>query len=227
MTIDLNEPYIKMERDGNTILIDASKTGGVISANSLDAPFKIGSRFAVDWDGTIYATNGNFTGIIKGSTLASASDTIYLQGTLTVQGKENDSWSIGGYLGYMEANFGGENETDENENNNTKQGGIGMRYAGGGIIKATSQNAGLSFNNYYLSLQNGKAVLRNTTESGPRLVLDNSHIGLGYGGNANNKGSFISLQANGTTDEIIVSADKIVFITPNASDQTGIYARFA
>ena len=68
MTIDLNDPYILMQHEDNTIRIDASKTGTVTSASSSNAPFKIGNKFAVAWDGTIYASGGNFSGHINAYT---------------------------------------------------------------------------------------------------------------------------------------------------------------
>lgn len=66
MKIDLNQPSIIMKYGNNSISIDASKAGSISSDDSTSAPFQIGSNFAVDWDGTLYANNGHFIGEITG-----------------------------------------------------------------------------------------------------------------------------------------------------------------
>lgn len=97
----------------------------------------------------------------------------------------------GGTLGFMAANFGGSETGNEYEgaDGNTdgkKKAGIGMNYSGGGTVKATSENAGMSYSNFYISLQSGKGVFRGSTA---RLILqetatdtEGAHAGLGYGG---------------------------------------------
>ena len=94
----------------------------------------------------------------------------------------------GGYLGFMTADFGGEIEkTDKPVTGipgTEKKAGIGMRYNSGGrggTVKATSENAGLSYKQYYISLQEQKAVFRGNTA---RLILEETgdpHAGLAYG----------------------------------------------
>lgn len=93
----------------------------------------------------------------------------------------------GGTLGFMTADFGG-GETESTEIDSTtglpitvKKAGIGMSYSGGGTVKATNDNAGLSYGSYYISLQREKAVFRGNTA---RLILEETgdpHAGLGYG----------------------------------------------
>ena len=93
----------------------------------------------------------------------------------------------GGTLGFMTADFGG-GETESTEIDSTtglpvtvKKAGIGMSYNGGGTVKATNDNAGLSYSSYYISLQREKAVFRGNTA---RLILEETgdpHAGLGYG----------------------------------------------
>lgn len=62
MGMDFDEGWIKMQAPGywnsteKYIYIDASATS---------YPFKIGKRFKVDWDGTIYAENGLFKGSVE------------------------------------------------------------------------------------------------------------------------------------------------------------------
>jgi hypothetical protein len=100
----------------------------------------------------------------------------------------------GGYLGFMTADFGGEYEVNENSEAEKKS-GIGMSASTitvvngittrttKGTVKATTENAGMSYGSYYISLQDTKAVLRGNTA---RLVLEEAggdpHAGLGYGG---------------------------------------------
>ena len=249
MTIDLNDPYIKMEHEGNQIVIDASKSYEVNSFDNMsNAPFQIGSKFAVSWDGTIYATGGNFQGTISASILQSPNsninDTIYLRGTITTQRGQTTTdgqtlWYDGGYLGFLTADYGGEAEI-------TNQGtqmhaGIGISYRSEktnnieSTIKATASNAGMSCGDYYLSLQNSdsgisQAVLRSKDSTKGRIVLDNTHIGIGFNGSD----SYISI-GESTTDwdgnpynnTILIKANAIKFESIPASAQYGIYARFA
>ena len=93
----------------------------------------------------------------------------------------------GGTLGFMAADFGGSESGNEYENpdgttDGKKKAGIGMSYSGGGTVKATSENAGLSYKQYYISLQDHKAVFRGSTA---RLILEEGgtdpHAGLAYG----------------------------------------------
>lgn len=238
--IDLDDPYIVISNTYNDKIADS---------DTEDFPFQIGSNFKVEWDGTIYATNGNFTGIISASTLKAAEntestkETITLEGTLTVLDKERAI--TGGYLGYIEADYGGfiESSSEEGESITTEEvtyPGIGIRYKNqdselASVVKATSSNAGMSCGKYYLSLQNingpdkkEKAVLRSTDQGKGRLILDNEHIGIGYGyKNSDELGSFISLQKplNGS-NEIVISTEKLI-VKVDAENQEGIYARFA
>ena len=143
MKIDLNDASIVMKYNSNTIKIDAGADGSITNANDSNAPFKIGSRFAVDWDGTIYAKNGNFEGTITGSTLQSPygnDGAITLNGVLKV-GK--------GYLGEILSDLPG----------------IGEKYAGGiglsagdlnsvSVIKATQANVGMRYKTAYITAAN-------------------------------------------------------------------------
>lgn len=126
----------------------------------------------------------------------------------TSDGKQKAKGLKGGYLGFMPANFGGnENKEKGDYEDNTGttdtaiRAGIGIKYDCGGTVKATSQNAGMSFGSYYLSLQEAKTVLRGrearlvlqeTEERGPSKtdeegkvtpgeVLSKPHAGLAYG----------------------------------------------
>ena len=143
-------------------------------------------------------TGGKF----KASILEALGGTIKLGGYIKVYDanvKKYDSntkqWEVdytsngtgGGALGFMTADFGG-GETESTEIDSTtglpvtvKKAGIGMSYSGGGTVKATSENAGLSYNQYYISLQEQKAVFRGNTA---RLILEETgdpHAGLAYG----------------------------------------------
>lgn len=59
MIIDFDDGFIKMANSEGNIIIDSS-----VSSD----PFKIGSNFSVDWDGTVYATDGRFEGDIRANT---------------------------------------------------------------------------------------------------------------------------------------------------------------
>ena len=83
----------------------------------------------------------------------------------------------GGTLGFMTADFGGSQE-DVNGVTQASPAGIGMQYSGGGIVKATSDNAGMSYSPYYVSLQKEKAVMRGAQA---RLLLIDTKFTDGNG----------------------------------------------
>lgn len=120
--------------------------------------------------------------------------------------------NIGGKLGFMKADFGGEIEPDNSSDSAVKNAGIGMSCGGKGIVKATTLNAGMSFGSYYLSLQQKKAVMRGTIA---RLILQDStiegdanpapHAGLGYGSSYLSCASTESVLAAPTNIELVSS----------------------
>jgi hypothetical protein len=187
MKIDLDEPSIilktkVLDTDGNQVS-DENKVlkfhqiqlnGSNSSSNTY--PFAIGDNFKVKWNGQMEADGAVFKGNISASTLTSHADGyIDLYGKIRViEEKEEDGAMLavtGGYLGYVEANFGPPSENAAGSTNTIINAGIGLNYVDGGIIKATSLNAGMSYQDFYLSLQEDKAVLRSTEDDGPRLVL--------------------------------------------------------
>jgi hypothetical protein len=133
----------------------------------------------------------------------------------------------GGFLSYAIADFGG-NYEDESKDPESPHAGIGMKYVGkgivkGGIVKATDLNAGMSYGDYYISLQEDKAVFRTTEAQGPRLVLDghstDQHIGIGYNytsisGHKNKILLEVGNTATGKVsinDEVKINAEKLTF----------------
>ena len=67
LLLDFDDGLIKMINPTNdpkkgTILLNAGAT-------TSEPPFKIGDKFSVNWDGTMTATDGNFTGDITGGTI--------------------------------------------------------------------------------------------------------------------------------------------------------------
>ena len=141
MKIDLNDASIYMKHSGKTIKIDAGANSVVSGfSNMSNAPFTIGSKFAVAWDGTIYATGGNFKGTISASTLQTntSDDTINLRGSITIQDtNSNNQWVDMGTIGALQSNIGG-------NYNDTSSKGIGFSYNNQSYVKCTSANVGFS-----------------------------------------------------------------------------------
>lgn len=164
---------------------------------------------------------------------------IRLRGSLTVQeySTNTESYSTGGKLGFMTANFGDSNEDNEDAPISTN--GIGIEYGSVSTIKATDANVGMSYNNYYLSLQGSgtteKAVLRSTNTTKGRLILDDSHSGLGFHTtylSASNNQVEISCQGSAfkvTSNQTGYGSEGRGYLYCNvpATQQHGIYARFA
>lgn len=123
MMIDLGgvsgKPYIDLRADGSSILLKAeqgkskivftndNKDSIIINSDSSNKyPLEIGDYFDVAWDGSLYATNGYFTGDINatniyGSTIigtnisGSCLNGTHIQGT-TIKGQAMDGGSIYG-----------------------------------------------------------------------------------------------------------------------------------
>lgn len=200
----------------NFLPTDATVQGTTASAGSLYS-----GAIPNQWSSIILdpIKNEVIGGKFKASILEALQGTIKLGGFIKVydssvlKNGEVDYTSTGtggGTLGFMAANFGGSDSGNEYENadGNTdgkKKAGIGINYTGGGTVKATSENAGMSYGNFYISLQSGKGVFRGGTA---RLVLqevatadEGAHAGLGYGGQyLSCNTSDTLLAANGTVE---------------------------
>ena len=147
MSLDLDDSKIEMYRPGyshnanHSIILDAGKSNN---------PFTIGTNFSVNWDGTLHAENGEFSGnisasyisgtTIEGTTIRggrlesnSADNKIILDGSFQMDGLPDS------YLGKMESNIGG-----SFGENNSQQPGVGFQY-GASVVKATGANVGMSY----------------------------------------------------------------------------------
>lgn len=204
-----------------------------IDASAITHPFKIGDYFKVAWDGSIKATNGDFegkitsdegeiggwiinenslykgdvhlysdTGVIEGATLRAGRIESNEGGRITLSGYfllEN-----GGYMGELGAEYTAGEFTGD---------GIGFAY-GTASVKATSENVGLANDcgGISISKNNGAHIFGKE----------------GYGVKiTDRKSGKIQIGSNDQSNTIDVYGSKIVFHTKNASDQEGIYARFA
>ena len=153
MKIDLNAPYISLKGQH-----DSSNKGEIyISAEeNTEKPFKIGDNFSVKWDGTIYATNGNFEGTISASVLKSNEGGITLDGylTLPISGDQEEGTGVipQSYFGSLSSSIG---------DAILQANGIGMQYSNS-VVKATGINAGMSSGSAYISVAK-QIVLDNET----------------------------------------------------------------
>ena len=257
--IEVYEPD-KAHNSNKSIIINAAATSN---------PFKIGDFFKVNWDGTLDATNGIFSGkitsdegeiggweigentlksqsgnvildsnddSIEGAILRTPSGGMILEGYLTVRDKDDNS-GIGTYLGYMRS--GG-----QNTNANLASDGIGMRVDSGNIgsqIKATTNNAGLSYTNGssggWLTMDsNGFSVGTNKTSiiAGDSLARLSSNTKTAVSVHYTESG----IDPDGTNwntlryeNGIEITLDKnkkpVITFCADKDNQHGIYARFA
>ena len=212
MSLDFDDGRILIK---NPIAIgDYEYNGLKIDLNVTDptTPFKIGEsnnpNFKVDWDGTMHAVNGKFSGDISGSTISGSKLTspdgeILLNGYLKI---DDD----GSRLGYVKSGL----------DDDTTIPGIGMEY-GSAQVKATAINTGLRFTeNCYVSATTGLVELG---VKPTQIQMTSSSINIkGSTGEVNIKGSLINIgdKENPTTTVFDLSGvDK--------NNQKGIYARFA
>lgn len=203
LELDFDNGKITLKNPNNS-----TKSGTItIDAAARTTPFTIGSKFEIDWDGSMAATDGDFEGTI---TAESGSIGGWEIGETTLESKNGDlildskdesitggilrtpeggMWLDGyltlanqtnSYLGYMESNTGSEIEGQ----------GIGFKYEKGKVlsqIKATSSNVGMS------------------------------------GENGSN-GGYITISTSGV---IRINTTNGIYFGMDAEDQHGIYARFA
>lgn len=228
MMIDLNDPYIQLNgtysyKDDNNNTVTESGSINLSAKPYTQYPLEIGSKFKVKWDGTIYATNGNFTGTISASTLQSGAAGITLDGFFSVPTTYKDNSGViqpgpQGYLGFVESNI---------YNTGTEYPGIGMSINSGGItsiVKATTGNVGMSSGNGYISATNSNVQL-GITGSNKKISIADDMIALYYKVNTaqqgqNNNGQYLALE----TENGLV---KLVCYGIPPAQQSGIYARFA
>lgn len=231
-----NDFHFVLDENGNkvgqtiTTDYDENKILGItLDVTEKQTPFHIGKLFSVDWDGTLVATNGEFSGKITAndgtiagweinSTSLSKNGVSLNSSTGTIHGARVEAGTLAsnsgnridlegyltvgdGQLGQLSSNFG----TIQNEL------GIGLQYEGTYTteVKATGRNAGLK-------------------ASGQ--VDNNPYVGY-YSSFINVEPHSISINAgydnsDGTSDGtglLILRASRIVF---DADNIEGIYARF-
>ncbi len=228
-----NDFHLVLDENGNkvgqtiTTHYDANKVLGITLDVTQDkTPFHIGKLFSVDWDGTLVATNGEFSGKITAkdgeiggwtidSTSLSKNGVSLNSNTGTIHGAKVEAGKLAsnsgnridlegyltvgnGQLGQLSSNFG---TTIQNEP------GIGLQYEGTYTteVKATGRNAGLK-------------------ASGE--VKSSPYIG-NYSSFINVEPHSISINAGyddgDGTGLLILRASRMVF---DADNIEGIYARF-
>ena len=228
--------YITLSADEETYPLGIGLSSSIYSRN-----------FRVKWDGTCYINNGIFQGIVTADELYCSNGEIggWKIGRYTLSGgggqivlDSNDGSITGGilrspsggitldgyftltngaYIGEMKANFGTSIDGGEID------GGTGVGFSfGTAAVKATSKNIGLTNEVGFLTFTNtSNNISLGARNNGNILIYSR---GTGY----------IQIGVMAKTDPIniygdtvTIDANKIVFKTPTADDQTGIYAHFA
>ena len=215
---------IEMKQDNNNFI--------KITNKSNNKPLTIGTKFSVNWDGSIFSKGGTIGGWKISTTQLQSDDgnlVLDTSGSGTILLKSSNSLISGGTIagstlsstsgrasrikleGYFQLNNGGyigEMETNLPGYNGE---GVGMAAsrtdASKGIVKATASNAGISFNNAYISTSNGTVSMGVTGKTGGFGIYNQTH-----------KPSWVSGGDN---------INNIIYTDVPASNQFGIYARFA
>ena len=237
--IDLDDAYIII-KDGST------NDNSVLEGQQCKIyPLQISNKFKVAWDGTIYAKDGNFEGVITGSTLKATASTsnndtldssgnlanaILLDGQLMVVEKtttEDEEQTIKnrGYLGRLDSKIPGAVD-------NTF--GIGLSLCGGNksdivsAVKATASNAGMSYGNNSIFVKDDEIQLSMYGEYGNtsgedyrQLVINDQSILMKFNVNSQKSWYFGIEHLENETDGIQLVCNIA------AEQQKGIYARFA
>ena len=208
------------------------------------SPGSMYSGYGSDWTSIILDPKKNLVtgGKFRASILEALNGTISLGGqieTYPFAKKANGEWdytkidysSGSGKLGFVESNFGyvsGEGDIATGE----EAPGIGITANGGGVVKATSKNVGMSISGSYLSItpnelvgkassaqlrldNNGIAIT--TGGNLGRLIADSSHSGIGYGSNYLTLGTPCQLNAASGL-EIKINEDKKEIINTTSTN---------
>lgn len=154
---------------------------------------------------------------------------IRLRGAFTLQHKVQSNgsftWQRSGIMGEMTGDFYQGNDQESFTEVNTDGYGIGFSVTDGGQIKATNNNAGMSYGNYYFSLQQPPGETQQKLIMGYSgspakgfFTMDDVHVGLSFKTN-----SFLSLKD--TVGDLLVSgygiqldANKQKFVYLKTSD---------
>ena len=223
-----------------TIQGKSSKGNIIISSDNTNKPLRIGSRFYVDWDGTLYAEGGIFSGkitskegtiggwIIDETQLKSEDENVYLDsssdtihgaiieaGTLSSNSTKNNLITLDGYL--KVGDFGKLGYFESNMDN-IKRPGIGMDYGNGiAAVKATEANAGMSYNvTNYISVED--SLVKVGAKDKISLILKN---GKNQWSISQNSGIHLSVPDSGTIYMHGGTLD-----CSGIDDFIGVYARF-
>lgn len=212
----------------------------IITTDKNSIPLSVGSKFYVEWDGTIHATSGIFSGkitskegtiggwIINETQLKSEDENVYLDsssdtihgaiieaGTLSSNNTKNNLITLDGYL--KVGDFGKLGYFESNMDNNNRP-GIGMDYGSGiAAVKATEANAGMSYNvANYVSVED--SLVKVGAENRISLVLKN---GKNQWSISQKSGIHLSVPDSGTIYMHGGTLD-----CSGIDDFIGVYARF-
>lgn len=217
--IDLKEPY----------LILSNSKEGTASASTTTYPFQVGSKFKIKWDGTIYATNGHFTGAITGSSIKSNSsiDGAVITGS-QITGSKIYASSV--YFGdgtywtykYLQQNPDGTYPDEKVEENWLE--GVSISNPENSLLEGFQYKDVEEHNGKYNGIigqwegsdENTTTSVIGIKSSALSLALETpKNIRLGLSDTTTEK-----------TEAVYIQAEKIEFIA-DAEQQFGIYARFA
>lgn len=219
--MDLTYPYLLL----------SSKKEGEAASSVATYPFQIGSKFKVKWDGTIYAANGEFTGVIKGSSITSDSS---INGSIITGGKITGSeiFSDKIYIG------AGSYYTYEYRIQNYDGSWPDEWIKGQSLFEKTEGVHGdIQYRNVEKNLESYNALLGsfqgsdgNTTT--PVVGIQSTERSVALETTQNIRLGNIAEDPKKGTQIIYLQANEIEFVSPDkntipAANQRGIYARFA
>lgn len=244
MSINLTEGTINAHQftlnAGGTQNANGTTNWVTLTTDIKSNPLSIGSNFWVEWDGTLHATSGIFSGkitskegtiggwIIDETQLKSEDENVYLDsssdtihgaiieaGTLSSNSTKNNFITLDGYL--KVGDFGKLGYFESNMDN-TKRPGIGMDYGNGiSAVKATEANAGMSYNvTNYISVED--SLVKVGANDKISLTLKN---GKNQWSISQNSGIHLSVPDSGTIYMHGGTLD-----CSGIDDFIGVYARF-
>ena len=239
MSLDFDKGKIELYEPEK---VHSNKKSIIINADASDKPFKIGTKFWVEWDGTIHASNGIFSGTINSSKINGGT---IVGSSIYIPKEKNWNFSVtsDGLLTAEGADITGKITSEEGQiggwyigETTLSSAGVILNSSDGSITGATIKAGTLSSNsdtdritlNGYLSVSDG--ILGHVTTGIPNVNADG--IGMSCGNcvmkvtSANvgmNDGVAYVACYNGKVD---IGGDKININIPK-DNQSGIYARFA
>lgn len=206
MILDFVQGLIKLRSSNGDIIIDAGTN---------DYPLKIGNstpNFYVEWNGTIHATEGNFSGTINASTINSSTingATITAESAIYIPDSTDPKFSVdsNGYLKAVDGDFSGKITSTE--------GTIGGFTITKDSLYSTDNDNMLGTGGVYLGAKGTFSLGTKLKYTGSKLIIATNIYRIGSNSDDDEADSYFLIGINNSKPE------RLQIGSPNTSDYGG------